>query len=91
MYSDVDGQHEHCCPVYSLSYKDIKSTAVYFVTIYLWLYSVKVISTEIYMLECPLDKVEENEITFSRRVLAIPPTLPPLNPPRNGCNGFQAV
>ena len=33
-------------------------TGVYFVTIYLWLYSVKVISTDIYMLECPLDKVE---------------------------------
>ena len=30
----------------------------YFVTIHLWIYSVKVISTDIYMLECPLDKVE---------------------------------
>ena len=29
-----------------------------------------------------LDKVEENEITFSRRVLATPPTLPTLHPPR---------
>ena len=35
-----------------------KATGVYFVTIYSWLYSVKVISTDIYMLECPLDKVE---------------------------------
>ena len=57
------------------------ATGVSVVINYLGIYSVKVISTEIYMLECPLDKVEENKITFSRRVLAIPPTLPPLNPP----------
>ena len=40
--------------------KTCPSTGVYFVTNYLGLYSVKVISTEIYMSECPLDKVEDN-------------------------------
>ena len=33
------------------------------------------ISTEIYMLEFPLDNVEENKIIFSLRVLTIPSTL----------------
>ena len=45
------------------SFSESGYTGVYFVTNHLGLYSVKVISTEIYMLECTLDKVEENEIT----------------------------